>query len=58
MRRLQFSSVASNGSREGSPFGTPQTSRAYLRNPGTSSTYGLFYTPDSIKDNSRAFQNS
>ena len=58
MRRLRFSSVVSNGSRESSPLGTPQTSKAYLRNPGTSSTYGLFYTPDSIKDNSRAFRNS
>lgn len=56
MRKLRFSSTASIGSREGSPFTTPN--RASLRNPGTSSTYGLFYTPDSIKDDRRGFQTS
>ncbi|KAG0651029.1 Nuclear pore [Hyphodiscus hymeniophilus] len=56
MRRLRFGS-AEPRSREGSPFATPQNKRSSLRNPGTSSTYGLFYTPDSTKDTSR-FQNS
>jgi nucleoporin NUP159 len=58
MRRLRFSSTTSAGSREGSPFATPQNNRTSLRNPGTSSTYGLFYTPDSIKDTPQRFQNS
>jgi len=58
MRRLRFSSTTSAGSREGSPFATPQNNRVSLRNPGTSSTYGLFYTPDSIKDTPQRFQNS
>jgi nucleoporin NUP159 len=57
MRRLRFGSAASPRSREGSPFTTPQTSRNSVRNPGTSSTYGLFYTPESTRDNGR-FQNS
>lgn len=57
MRRLRVGSVTSQRSREGSPFTTPQTNRASLRNPGTSSTYGLFYTPESTRDASR-FQNS
>lgn len=57
MRRLRFSSTTSAGSREGSPFATPQNNRISLRNPG-SSTYGLFYTPDSIKDTPQRFQNS
>lgn len=56
MRRLRLGSVI--GSREGSPFATPQNNRTSLRNPGTSSTYGLFYTPDSIKDTPQRFQNS
>jgi nucleoporin NUP159 len=55
MRKLRFSSTASIGSREGSPFTTP---RSTVRNPGSSSTYGLFYTPDSIRDDRRGFQNS
>ncbi len=59
MRKLRFSSAASFGSREGSPFATPQkNNRASTRNPGTSSTYGLFYTPDSIKDTPLRFQSS
>lgn len=58
MRKLRFSSTASVGSREGTPFATPQNNRTSLRNPGTSSTYGLFYTPDSIKDNPRGFRSS
>ncbi|CZR50596.1 related to nucleoporin [Phialocephala subalpina] len=61
MRRLRVGSVMSNGgSREGSPFATPSNNRASLRNPGasTSSTYGLFYTPDSIKDTPARFQSS
>jgi len=58
MRRLRFNSTMSAGSREGSPFATPQNNRVSLRNPGTSSTYGLFYTPDSIKDTPQRFQNS
>jgi nucleoporin NUP159 len=57
MRRLRFSSTTSPGSRESSPLATPQN-RTSLRNPGTSSTYGLFYTPDSIKDTPQRFQNS
>ena len=57
MRKLRLGSVDSPRSREGSPFTTPQTNRASLRHPGTSSTYGLFYTPDSTTDASR-FQNS
>jgi nucleoporin NUP159 len=57
MRRLRFGSATSPRSREDSPFTTPQASRASVRNPGTSSTYSLFYTPDSTKDTSR-FQNS
>ena len=57
MRRLRVSTAASPRSREGSPFATPQTNRASLRNPGTSSTYGLFYTPESNRDTSR-FHNS
>jgi nucleoporin NUP159 len=58
MRRLRFSSTASVGSREGSPFATPQNNRTSFRNPGTSSTYSLFYTPDSIKDTPQRFQSS
>ena len=58
MRKLRFSSTASVGSREGSPFATPQHNRAYLRNPGTSSTYGQYYTPDSIKDKPKGFHSS
>jgi nucleoporin NUP159 len=58
MRKLRFSSAASTGSQEGSPFATPQNNRSSLRNPGTSSTYGLFHTPESIRENPRAFQNS
>lgn len=57
MRRLRFGSTASVGSREGSPFTTP-SNRASLRNPGTSSTFGLFYTPDSGKDERRGFHAS
>ena len=56
MRRLRFVSTEPR-SREGSPFATPQTNRTSFRNPGTSSTYGLFYTPDSTMGSSR-FQNS
>jgi nucleoporin NUP159 len=58
MRKLRFDSAASTGSREGSPFATPQNNRTSMRNPGTSSTYGLFYTPDSIRETSRGFQDS
>jgi nucleoporin NUP159 len=58
MRKLRFNSAASTGSREGSPFATPQNNRTSLRNPSTSSTYGLFYTPDSIRENQRGFQDS
>jgi nucleoporin NUP159 len=58
MRKLRFSSAASTGSQEGSPFTTPQNNRSSLRNPGTSSTYGLFHTPESIRENPRTFQNS
>jgi nucleoporin NUP159 len=58
MRRLRFSSTTSATSREASPFATPQSNRASVRNPGPSSTYGLFYTPDSIKDSPQRFQNS
>jgi nucleoporin NUP159 len=57
LRKLQFSSATRARSREGSPFATPQN-KASLRNPGTSSTYSLFYTPDSTKDTPRGFQNS
>lgn len=57
MRKLRLKSGATIGSREGSPFTTPNQ-RASMRNPGTSSTYGLFYTPDSINDDRRGFQNS
>ncbi|PVH88520.1 hypothetical protein DL98DRAFT_509231 [Cadophora sp. DSE1049] len=55
MRKLRFSSV---DSREGSPFATPTNNRASMRNPGASSTFGLFYTPDSIKETPQRFQNS
>lgn len=58
MRRLRFGSAASTGSREGSPFATPQNNRTSLRHPGTSSTYGLFYTPESVRENPRSFQDS
>ena len=59
MRKLRFDSVGSTGSREGSPFTTPHNSRTSIRNPGTASTYGLFYTPDSIRDTTRGgFQDS
>jgi len=59
MRKLRFSSTASFGSREGSPFMTPQkNNRVSFRNAGTSSTYGLFYTPDSVKDTPQRFQSS
>ncbi|RDW85028.1 hypothetical protein BP6252_02618 [Coleophoma cylindrospora] len=54
MRKLRFSSAAS--SREGSPFATPQH-RASTRIPG-SSTYGLLYTPDNLRESSRNLQNS
>lgn len=57
LRKLRLGSTGSPRSREGSPFVTPQPNRTSLRNPGTSSTYGLFYTPDSTKDTAR-FQNS
>jgi nucleoporin NUP159 len=56
MRKLRLGSVGPR-SREGSPFTTPQTNRTSVRNPGTSSTYGIFYTPESTKDTPR-FQNS
>lgn len=56
MRKLRFSSTASVGSREGSPF-TPQASRQLVR-PGTSSTYGLFYTPESARESTRALHSS
>ncbi|KAK0118868.1 hypothetical protein ONS96_011948 [Cadophora gregata f. sp. sojae] len=55
MRKLRFNSV---DSREGSPFATPKNNRASLRNPAASSTFGLFYTPDSIKETPQRFQNS
>ncbi|KAL3418983.1 hypothetical protein PVAG01_09204 [Phlyctema vagabunda] len=58
MRKFRFGSGTSVNSREGSPFATPQKKNTF-RNPGTASTYGLFYTPDSnIRENSRGFQNS
>jgi nucleoporin NUP159 len=57
MRNLRFTSAATVGSRDGAPFATPKN-RASLRNPGASSTSGLFYTPDSIKHDRRGFQNS
>ncbi|TVY84996.1 Nucleoporin [Lachnellula suecica] len=61
MRKLRFNSTVSAGSREGSPF-TPQKSRQSLsqslRNPGTSSTYGLFYTPESTRDTPRNLRDS
>lgn len=57
MRKLRFSSTVSAGSREGSPF-TPQASRQSIRNPGTSSTYGLFYTPESTRDTPRNMRDS
>ncbi|KAK2626646.1 hypothetical protein QTJ16_003821 [Diplocarpon rosae] len=47
MRRLRFGSI---GSREGSPFTSPQASRASVRNFGAASS---FYAPDSIKANQR-----
>lgn len=55
MRKLRFSSVDSG---EGSPFATPTNNRASMRTPAASSTFGLFYTPDSIKDSPQRFQNS
>ncbi|RFU36054.1 hypothetical protein B7463_g252, partial [Scytalidium lignicola] len=55
LRRLRLGTPTGNG--DESPFATPQK-RASLRHPGTSSTYGLFYTPDSIKDGSRGLQSS
>jgi len=57
MRKMRFGSSVSAGSREGTPF-TPQTNRQSLRNPGTSSTYGLFYTPESTRDTPRNFRDS
>jgi nucleoporin NUP159 len=57
MRKMRLSSTLSTGSREGTPF-TPQTNRQSLRNPGTSSTYGLFYTPESTRDTPRNFRDS
>jgi len=56
LRKLQLNPAASTGSRENSPFATPN--RMSLRNPATTSTYGLFYTPDSIKDEHWGAQNS
>jgi nucleoporin NUP159 len=56
MRKLRMSSVTSNGSREGSPFTTP--AKSSTRNPPTSSTYGLFYTPDSVKETPNRFNAS
>lgn len=56
MRKLRFGSTMSVGSREGSPFVTPQK----LRNSthmGTSST-SRYYTPDSTRDPRKSFQNS
>ena len=58
MRRLRFGSTISAGSREGSPFATPQNNRTSLRNTGTASTYGPFYTPDSTKETTHRLQNS
>jgi nucleoporin NUP159 len=51
MRKIRFGSAISNNSREGSPFTTPVKSP--IRNQGTSSAYGLFCTPDSVKGISR-----
>jgi nucleoporin NUP159 len=56
MRKLRLSSASNGGSREASPFATP-AAKASTR-PGTSSTYGLFYTPDSSKDTPRNMQTS
>ncbi|KAG4432204.1 hypothetical protein IFR05_012303 [Cadophora sp. M221] len=55
MKRLGIDTV---NSREGSPFATPQKNRNSMRNLGTSSTFGLFYTPDSVKETPQRFQNS
>ncbi|TAQ89806.1 hypothetical protein B7494_g1890 [Chlorociboria aeruginascens] len=57
MRRLRFSSAASVGSREGSPF-TPQNNKSSLRNTTTSSVYSLLSTPDNTDDTSRRLQSS
>jgi nucleoporin NUP159 len=56
MRKLRFGSTISSGSREGSPFTTP--AKPSTRNPGTSSTYGLLYTPDCVKDTPRGIHTS
>jgi nucleoporin NUP159 len=56
MRKLRFSSTARNGSREGSPFTTP--GKSSIRSSGTSSMYGLFYTPDSMKETPHGLRNS
>lgn len=56
MRKLRFGSTMSVGSREGSPFVTPQKFRASTH-MGTSST-SRFYTPDSTKDPRKSFRNS
>jgi nucleoporin NUP159 len=58
MRKLRFGSITSD-SREGSPqpYATPQSNKASLRGPNAS-TYGLFYTPDSTRDDRRGLQNS
>lgn len=55
MRKLRMDSVGA-GSRENSPFTTP--ARSSVRKPNSSSTYGLFYTPESTKDDHRGFHNS
>ncbi|KAH8815013.1 hypothetical protein F5884DRAFT_722660 [Xylogone sp. PMI_703] len=56
LRKLRIG-TPTQSSLDESLFTTPQK-RASLRHPGTSSTYGLFYTPDSIKDGPRGLQNS
>lgn len=57
MRKLRFSSSV-NGSREGSPFATPQKGfRASVRTPGQG-TYGFFPTPDNAMDSSQRFRSS
>ena len=57
MRKLRLNSATTGGSREGSPVATPNN-KASLRNVGTFSTDGLFYTPESSKDDCRGFQKS
>lgn len=59
MRKLRMSSVMSEPrSREGSPFATPLRKSA-MHLPGTASSNGAFYTPDSARHESPSrFRNS